>query len=1083
MWYRLPWQGSFERDYHSSEEQIDITCYKDTGMTYKGHFNFTKSKYPCQNWNSQTPHQHQFNVANYTQLGDHNFCRNPDNEEDRPWCFTTNPDVRKEICDIRNCDGFVEVNEVMEDTVAYKGDTVRMECEITGKPVPKYNWTKDDQPLPLDKRYKVRETNYGSRLKILNADPMDSGMYTCIAYNNFGQKNTTGKLKVKDEYSSKKTMTDLLPELSGKQTPSMPTGSSSEESRGKGSCLLFQGIPCAKFLANKSIYVSDKNDLVEIEKAYTVAVTMIGQSNDLSPNCHKFAILSLCYHAFPLCDTTSSVPKPRLLCKDECRILREDICKMEYKLAKVHPLIGEKILPICEDLAEPGTKEAAKCIDIGVRNETRAAEHNCYNGSGNSYRGTVSTTQSGYECQKWTSDTPHVHHFKPTQYPELGDHNYCRNPGNTDHAPWCFTMNEQVKKERCNIPRCDVDINCYTDKGSSYQGKVARTKSGWTCQSWSAQYPHKHVYSSSDYPELRGGHNYCRNPGGVQDRPWCFTTERAVVKEECNISKCPHGISEDVNKLMFILVPGITVPLALVLLLALVCFCQRSHNRYQGSNDKASQRQGQPMELSPLAAKSTMRAREFPLQNIRFIQELGEGAFGKVYKGELIGLFSENSVTKVAIKTLKENASPKVQNDFRREVDLMSEMRHSNIVCLLGVCMKQEPMSMLFEYMSQGDLHEYLITHSPHSDIAGGDEEGNRVLDYLDMLHIAIQIAAGMEYLASHHFVHRDLAARNILVGDAMTVKISDFGLSRDIYSSDYYRVQSKSLLPVRWMPPESILYGKFTTESDVWSFGVVLWEIFSYGLQPYYGYSNQEVINMIRSRQILRCPEDCNARIYALKVECWHEVPSRRPSFREIHARLRGLKMEAMNQNPHWSISQSQSAHSSSTHQSSHSQPSHQSSAGPSNTTATTGLTSSSNNSEPHQGHQQNPSVPMTNQMLPPHGYVPNQMPLTPTPTQQIMMMQQQQQRAPPPYGGPQMKVSPAGSVASHPSSANSSSSQGSSTSRGGVQMMQPPSVTGYVGNNLSAPGNMMGSDCHKMSNYITHNSHIPDSKPAAEI
>ena len=107
-----------------------------------------------------------------------------------------------------------------------------------------------------------------------------------------------------------------------------------------------------------------------------------------------------------------------------------------------------------------------------------------------------------------------------------------------------------------------------------------------------------------------------------------------------------------------------------------------------------------------------------------------------------------------------------------------------------------------------------------------------------------------MEYLASHHFVHRHLAARNVLVGEGLTVKVSDFGLSRDIYSSDYYRVQSKSLLPVRWMPPESVMYGKFTTDSDVWSFGVVLWEVFSFGLQPYFGYSNQEVVEMICSRR-----------------------------------------------------------------------------------------------------------------------------------------------------------------------------------------------------------------------------------------
>ena len=390
------------------------------------------------------------------------------------------------------------------------------------------------------------------------------------------------------------------------------------------------------------------------------------------------------------------------------------------------------------------------------------------------------------------------------------------------------------------------------------------------------------------------------------------------------------------------------------------------------------------MELCPLTAKTAggNRVQDFPISSVRFLQELGEGAFGKVYKGEAMGLFGEKSLTKVAIKTLKENAAPKVQNDFRREVDLMSEMRHPNIVCLLGVVMKQEPMCMLFEYMALGDLHEYLLTHSPHSDMSViSEEDGSQkaILDYGDMLHISSQIAAGMEYLASHHFVHRDLAARNILVGDNLTVKISDFGLSRDVYSSDYYRVQSKSLLPVRWMPPESIMYGKFTTESDVWSFGVVLWEIFSYGLQPYYGFSNQEVIEMIRSRQILPSPEDCPARMYGLMVECWHEMPTRRPLFREIHARLRAWKSEMMMQNPHWSLSQSQSANSSSHQSSLQSGPSHQGSTGPSNTTAMTGLTGSSNNSDPSQCSQHLPVPPTAPPYQPsltpqPVGYMPNQ-------------------------------------------------------------------------------------------------------------
>lgn len=333
-----------------------------------------------------------------------------------------------------------------------------------------------------------------------------------------------------------------------------------------------------------------------------------------------------------------------------------------------------------------------------------------------------------------------------------------------------------------------------------------------------------------------------------------------------------------------------------------------------------------------------LRVREYQLNNIRFMQDLGEGAFGKVYKGEVFGGPDEPKLM-VAIKTLKENASAKTQGDFRREVELMSDLRHPNIVCLMGVVLKGEPMCMLFEYMTQGDLHEFLISHSPRSDVSACSDDGSsHVLDQPEFLHIALQIAAGMEYLCSHHYVHRDLAARNCLVGDNLTVKISDFGLSRDIYSSDYYRVQSKSLLPVRWMPPESILYGKFTTESDVWSYGVVLWEIYSYGLQPYYGYSNQEVIDMIRSRQLLPCPEDCPSRLYALMIECWHEVPARRPSFPEIHSRLRQWWSGSGFSTDSWGAPESIQGGTSSC------SGSHKSSTGPSNKTGSTQL---SNNAD----------------------------------------------------------------------------------------------------------------------------------------
>ena len=341
------------------------------------------------------------------------------------------------------------------------------------------------------------------------------------------------------------------------------------------------------------------------------------------------------------------------------------------------------------------------------------------------------------------------------------------------------------------------------------------------------------------------------------------------------------------------------------------------------------QQQQQTQHMQQLMQQQKPKAREFPITSVRFNQELGDGAYGKVYKGDLGGIIG-GSTTQVAIKTLRPGANTQTKADFHRDIELWTEQRHPNVVMLMGVVLRDDPQCMIFEYLSHGDLHEFLLLHSPKSDMSVNSDDGtDRVLDPADMSYLAIQISAGLEYLASHHYVHRDVAARNCLVGENLTVKISDFGLSRDIYAADYYRVQSKSLLPVRWMPPESILYGKFTTESDVWSFGVVLWEIYSYGLQPYYGYSNQEVIEMIRSRQLLPCPEDCPSRMYAFMVECWHEVPSRRPQFAEIHARLRHWEgMSAGYQSTSHSMGNT-SQHSGSQH----------SSTGPSNNTGSTNL------------------------------------------------------------------------------------------------------------------------------------------------
>uniref|UniRef100_A0A8C3PX23 receptor protein-tyrosine kinase n=1 Tax=Chrysolophus pictus TaxID=9089 RepID=A0A8C3PX23_CHRPC len=297
--------------------------------------------------------------------------------------------------------------------------------------------------------------------------------------------------------------------------------------------------------------------------------------------------------------------------------------------------------------------------------------------------------------------------------------------------------------------------------------------------------------------------------------------------------------------------------------------------------------------------KKDISVGEFPRQQLRLKEKLGEGQFGEVHLCEADGLleflgvpsteFTHQPVL-VAVKMLRSDVNKTARNDFLKEIKIMSRLKNPNIIRLLGVCVHDDPLCMITEYMENGDLNQFLSQREIYSKFA----ISNNIpcVSYSNLLYMATQIASGMKYLASLNFVHRDLATRNCLVGNNYTIKIADFGMSRNLYSGDYYRIQGRAVLPIRWMAWESILLGKFTTASDVWAFGVTLWEMFILCKeQPYSLLSDEQVIEntgeFFRSqgRQIyLSQTPLCPNPVFDLMLKCWSRDIKDRPTFDMIH-------------------------------------------------------------------------------------------------------------------------------------------------------------------------------------------------------
>ncbi|XP_030383320.1 tyrosine-protein kinase transmembrane receptor Ror [Scaptodrosophila lebanonensis] len=651
-----------------------------------------------------------------------------------------------------------------------------------------------------------------------------------------------------------------------------------------GICHLYNGSVCIEYLKNAYVFISPNLTMNDLEEKLKAAYGVIKESKDMNSNCRVYALPSLCFSSLPICRTpertnllffANVATKTQHVNFSTNRARKKRFSKTSSKNAKIFlkrkSVVSYDNNVFGTDISSqyPPTRESENLKRI-CREECELLENEL--------------------CQK--------EYAIAKRHPVIGKKLPLEECQSLPHHKDCSSLGITI----------DVDNteDCYWEDGSSYRGITEVSSTGKTCLRWSWL-----MKEISDFPELIG-QNYCRNPGGVESSPWCFVDDTSFERiiEPCNIPKCAEKMWLNAILITAAALFFIVAIFSVVFIKRKKAYGMRNirnintpnadKNIYGNSQLNSIPEAGRIsltniLEGVPLSSKNIeknplLKIPHLTLQDVEFFEELGEGAFGKVYKGQL----TQSSGTKmfVAIKALKENASVKTQQDFKREIELISDLKHQNIVCILGVVLNKEPYCMIFEYMSNGDLHEFLISNSPSE---------NKSLTQLELLKISMQISEGMEYLSAHHYVHRDLAARNCLVSDGLIVKISDFGLSRDIYSSDYYRVQSKSLLPVRWMPSESILYGKFTTESDIWSFGVVLWEIYSYGIQPYYGHSNQEVINLIRSRQLLPCPEICPSAVYSLMVECWHEQSVKRPTFSDISSRLRTwfdghIKMNSLN-------------------------------------------------------------------------------------------------------------------------------------------------------------------------------------------
>ncbi|XP_070396194.1 focal adhesion kinase 1 isoform X1 [Dermacentor albipictus] len=305
------------------------------------------------------------------------------------------------------------------------------------------------------------------------------------------------------------------------------------------------------------------------------------------------------------------------------------------------------------------------------------------------------------------------------------------------------------------------------------------------------------------------------------------------------------------------------------------------------SNPSGSKKQGASEDYAEIVDEegdySTPATKDYELcrSHITLGDIIGEGQFGDVHKGTYTSK-ADNQVVPVAIKTCKVETEDSMGEKFLEEAYIMQQFDHPHIIRLIGIC-SGSPIWIVMELAKHGEMRAYL-------------QNNKHRLDLATLIQYAYQLSTALSYLESKKYVHRDIAARNVLVSSHDCVKLGDFGLSRWVEDHSYYKA-SRGKLPIKWMAPESINFRRFTAASDVWMFGVCMWEILMLGVKPFQGVKNNDVIGRIEDGERLPLPPDCPPRLYSLMSQCWSYEPSKRPCFRDVKQVLSEILAEERHQ------------------------------------------------------------------------------------------------------------------------------------------------------------------------------------------